>query len=167
MNRAASPYPPPRPQSPGLSSLKGVIFASIVGSVLVLAAAVLFALLPGSLSEAADFRAARPCSQVSAPENGDCLAEWPATVVSTETGRSNKSVTNWVTLDGGAEETPAPGTDAGRRAGLGEARSPGTGSPCCPGAVRCGRWKRASCARTRPPHRAAMRPRDWPWGSSC
>ncbi|MGW0645490.1 hypothetical protein [Streptomyces badius] len=104
MNRAASPYPPPRPQSPGLSSLKGVIFASIVGSVLVLAAAVLFALLPGSLSEAAYFRAARPCSEVSAPENGDCLAEWPATVVSTETGRSNKSVTNWVTLDGGAEE---------------------------------------------------------------
>nr|WP_239144533.1 hypothetical protein [Streptomyces sp. SID14515] len=73
---------------------------------MVLAAAVLFALLPGSLSEAADFRAARPCSEVAAPESGDCLSEWPATVVSTSTGRSNKAVTNWVTLDGEAEEPP-------------------------------------------------------------
>ncbi|NUV98443.1 hypothetical protein [Streptomyces sp. CAI 127] len=106
MNRSSSPYPHPHPQPPGLPSLKGVVFASVVGSVLVLAAAVLFALLPGSLSEAADFRAARPCAEVAAPESGDCLSEWPATVVSTETGRSNKSVTNWVTLDGGAEEPP-------------------------------------------------------------
>ncbi|MEU4921219.1 hypothetical protein AB0G29_17905 [Streptomyces parvus] len=114
MNRSSSPHPHPhphphrhpQPQPPGLPSLKGVVFASVVGSVLVLAAAVLFALLPGSLSEAADFRAARPCSEVAAAEKGDCLAEWPATVVSTETGRSNKAVTNWVTLDGGAAEPP-------------------------------------------------------------
>ncbi|MEV5581598.1 hypothetical protein AB0L39_23925 [Streptomyces parvus] len=104
MSRSSSPHPHPQP--PGLPSLKNVVFASVVGSVLVLAAAVLFALLPGSLSEAADFRAARPCSEVAAAEKGDCLAEWPATVVSTETGRSNKAVTNWVTLDGGAAEPP-------------------------------------------------------------
>ncbi|MFJ5863083.1 hypothetical protein ACIQEY_01510 [Streptomyces parvus] len=105
MNRSSSLHPHPHPRPP-VPSLKGVVFASVVGSVLVLAAAVLFALLPGSLSEAADFRAARPCSEVAAPEKGDCLAEWPATVVSTETGRSNKAVTNWVTLDGGAAEPP-------------------------------------------------------------
>ncbi|MFD4589769.1 hypothetical protein [Streptomyces rubiginosohelvolus] len=99
-----SPSPRPQQQPPGLPSLKGVIFASVVGSALVLAAAVLFALLPGALSEAADFRAARPCSEVSAPENGDCLSEWPATVVSTGTGRSNKAVTHWVTVDLSPEE---------------------------------------------------------------
>ncbi|WP_137235673.1 hypothetical protein [Streptomyces sp. BPSDS2] len=104
MNQSPAPWPEQRPT--GLPSLKGVVFASVVGSVLVLAAAVLFALLPGALSEAADFRAARPCSEVSAPESGDCLSEWPATVVSTGTGRSNKAVTNWVTLDGEAEEPP-------------------------------------------------------------
>ncbi|MEV7914037.1 hypothetical protein [Streptomyces griseus] len=104
MNQSPAPWPEQRPA--GLPSLKGVVFASVVGSVLVLAAAVLFALLPGALSEAADFRAARPCSEVSAPESGDCLSEWPATVVSTGTGRSNKAVTNWVTLDGEAEEPP-------------------------------------------------------------
>ncbi|SCE62173.1 hypothetical protein GA0115253_110161, partial [Streptomyces sp. Termitarium-T10T-6] len=104
MNRPVSPRPYPQP--PGLPSLRGVIFASVVGSVLVLAAAILFALLPGALSEAADFRAARPCSEVAVPEKGNCLAEWPATVVSTETGRSNKAVTHWVTLDGGAAEPP-------------------------------------------------------------
>ncbi|MGW6590242.1 hypothetical protein [Streptomyces globisporus] len=102
MNRSPSPWPQQQP--PGLPSLKGVIFASVVGSVLVLAAAVLFALLPGALSDAADFRAARPCAEVSAPENGDCLSEWAATVVSTETGRSNKAVTNWVTVDLSPEE---------------------------------------------------------------
>ncbi|MGW6722612.1 hypothetical protein [Streptomyces sp. NPDC054995] len=37
MNRSASPRP--YPPSPGLPSLQGVIFASVVGSVLVLAAA--------------------------------------------------------------------------------------------------------------------------------
>ncbi|MGQ4451328.1 hypothetical protein ACN6LK_002532 [Streptomyces griseus] len=100
-----SPAPWSQQQPAGLPSLKGVIFASVVGSVLVLAATVLFALLPGALSEAADFRAARPCSEVSAPENGDCLSEWPATVVSTETGRSNKAVTNWVTVDLSPEES--------------------------------------------------------------
>ncbi|MEU2902962.1 hypothetical protein ABZ771_08750 [Streptomyces globisporus] len=99
-----SPAPWPQQQPPGLPSLKGVIFASVLGSVLVLAAAVLFALLPGAFSEAADFRAARPCSEVSAPENGDCLSEWPATVVSTGTGRSNKAVTHWVTVDLSPEE---------------------------------------------------------------
>ncbi|PVC98652.1 hypothetical protein [Streptomyces sp. CS014] len=104
MNRSSSPSPHPYPQPPGLPSLQGVIFASIVGSVLVLAAAVLFALLPGALSEAADFRAARPCSEVAVAEKGDCLSEWPATVVSTETGRSNKAVTNWVTVDLSPEE---------------------------------------------------------------
>ncbi|WP_258047169.1 hypothetical protein [Streptomyces sp. SM13] len=75
MNRASPPCPHPRPQPPGLPGLKGVIFASIVGSVLLLFAAGLFALLPGSLSEARDFRAARPCSEVAAPESGDCLSE--------------------------------------------------------------------------------------------
>ncbi|MEW2215050.1 hypothetical protein AB0895_21730 [Streptomyces globisporus] len=99
-----SPAPWPQQQPPGLPSLKGVIFASVLGSVLVLAAAVLFALLPGALSEAADFRAARPCSEVSAPESGDCLSEWPATVVFTGTGRSNKAVTHWVTVDLSPEE---------------------------------------------------------------
>ncbi|MFE2979842.1 hypothetical protein [Streptomyces sp. NPDC059258] len=104
MNRPPSPCS--HPQSPGLPSLQGVIFASVVGSVLVLAAAVLFALLPGALSGAADFRAARPCPEEggSVVENGDCLSEWPATVVSTGTGRSNKAVTHWVTVDLSPEE---------------------------------------------------------------
>ncbi|MFC8729211.1 hypothetical protein [Streptomyces bacillaris] len=99
------PASSPPPGDPGL---KGVVFAAVIGSVMVLAAAVLFALLPGALSEARDFRAARPCTEIggSAVENGDCLSEWPATVVSTSTGRSNKAVTNWVTLDGEAEEPP-------------------------------------------------------------
>ncbi|ARI52632.1 hypothetical protein A6E92_10845 [Streptomyces sp. S8] len=91
---------------PGRPAPTGVVFAAVIGSVMVLTAAVLFALLPGALSEARDFRAARPCAEIggSAVENGDCLSEWPATVVSTATGRSNKAVTNWVTLDGEAEE---------------------------------------------------------------
>ncbi len=101
-----STSPRPQQQPPGLPSLRGVIFASVVGSVLVLTAAVLFALLPGALSEAADFRAARPCPEEggSVVENGDCLSEWPATVVSTGTGRSNKAVTHWVTVDLSPEE---------------------------------------------------------------
>ncbi|MFD3792385.1 hypothetical protein [Streptomyces cyaneofuscatus] len=103
----------PAPSSPfsspsGRPNLMGVTFAAIVGSVLVLVAAVLFALLPGALSEARDFRAARPCTEIggSAVENGDCLSEWPATVVSTETGRKKKAVTYWITLDLGAAEQP-------------------------------------------------------------
>ncbi|CAD5953417.1 hypothetical protein ACWGH7_24695 [Streptomyces cyaneofuscatus] len=105
MNRSSSsPFSSPS----GRPSLMGVTCAAIVGSVLVLVAAVLFALLPGSLSEARDFRAARPCAEIggSAVENGDCLSAWPATVVSTETGRKKKAVTYWITLDPGTEEQP-------------------------------------------------------------
>ncbi|MFD3413095.1 hypothetical protein [Streptomyces cyaneofuscatus] len=82
--------------------------SSVLVLVLVLVAAVLFALLPGALSEARDFRAARPCTEIggSAVENGDCLSEWPATVVSTETGRKKKAVTYRITLDLGAAEQP-------------------------------------------------------------
>ncbi|MFF2699058.1 hypothetical protein ACFVUQ_11925 [Streptomyces cyaneofuscatus] len=98
MNRSSSsPFSSPS----GRPSLMGVTFAAVVGSVLVLAAAVLFALLPGSLSEAREFRAARPCEEAAAPENGDCLSAWPGTVVSTDVGRKNKAVTNWVTVDFG------------------------------------------------------------------
>ncbi|MFI5725837.1 hypothetical protein [Streptomyces cyaneofuscatus] len=98
MNRSSSsPFSSPS----GRPSLMGVTFAAVVGSVLVLAAAVLFALLPGSLSEAREFRAARPCAEAAAPESGDCLSEWPATAVSTDLGRKNKAVTNWVTVDFG------------------------------------------------------------------
>ncbi|MFJ7325541.1 hypothetical protein ACIQVN_04715 [Streptomyces cyaneofuscatus] len=108
MNRSPSPSSSPFSSPSGRPSLMGVTFAALVGSVLVLVAAVLFALLPGSLSEARDFRAARPCAEIggSAVENGDCLSEWPATVVSTETGRKKKSVTYWITLDPGTEEQP-------------------------------------------------------------
>ncbi|MFD4022735.1 hypothetical protein ACFWRV_04330 [Streptomyces sp. NPDC058576] len=99
MNRApASP--------PGRPSLMGVTLAAAAGSVMVLAAVVLFALLPGSLSEARDFRAARPCSEASAPESGDCLSEWPAAVVSTETGRKHRTATHWATVDTGGEMPP-------------------------------------------------------------
>ncbi|MET9928720.1 MULTISPECIES: hypothetical protein [unclassified Streptomyces] len=102
MNRSSSPFSSPS----GRPNLMGVTSAAVVGSVMVLVAAVLFTLLPGSLSEARDFRAARPCAEVSAPENGDCLSAWPATVVSTGTGRKKKAVTYWITLDPGAEEQP-------------------------------------------------------------
>ncbi|WP_411082008.1 hypothetical protein [Streptomyces sp. cmx-18-6] len=100
MNPVSPSVPPER------SSLMGVTLAAVVGSVMVLAAAVLFALLPGSLSEARDFRAARSCEEIggSVAENGDCLSAWPATVVSTETGRKNKAVTHWVTVDLSPEE---------------------------------------------------------------
>ncbi|ARF74797.1 hypothetical protein B7C62_23090 [Kitasatospora albolonga] len=99
MNPASSSFSPP-PARPGLM---GITLAAVIGSVMVLAAFVLFALLPGSLSEARDFRAARSCEEIggSAVENGDCLGAWPATVVSTDVGRKNKAVTNWVTVDFG------------------------------------------------------------------
>lgn len=84
----------------------GVTLAAVAGSVMVLAVVVLFAPLPGSLSEARDFRAARPCSEASAPESGDCLSEWPATVVSTETGRRHRAVIHWATADTGGEMPP-------------------------------------------------------------
>ncbi|WYB31922.1 hypothetical protein V6574_22795 [Streptomyces sp. SM1P] len=133
---------------------------------LVLAAAVLFALLPGALSEAADFRAARPCSEVSAPENGDCLSEWPATVVSTGTGRSNKAVTHWVTVDLSPEEPSFRIRMRGDGPVWRNSR-PATGSPCSPGATWCGSWAAASCARTPPGRRTASPPSYWPWGSPC
>ncbi|MGW1206147.1 hypothetical protein [Streptomyces cyaneofuscatus] len=103
MHPAPSSSPPPE-----RSGLTGVTLAAVAGSAMVLAAAVLFALLPGPLSEAREFRAARSCAEIggSAVENGDCLAEWPATVVSTETGRTRKAASNWVTLDPGAGEPP-------------------------------------------------------------
>ncbi|WP_327220206.1 hypothetical protein [Streptomyces cyaneofuscatus] len=100
---SSSSFSSPPPDRPGLM---GVTFAAVVGSAMVLAAAVLFALLPGSLSEAREFRAARSCAEIggSVAENGDCLSAWPATVVSTETGRKNKAVTHWVTVDLSPEE---------------------------------------------------------------
>ncbi|CAM5699838.1 hypothetical protein SCALM49S_09861 [Streptomyces californicus] len=58
---------------------------------LVLAAAVLFATLPGKLSEVHDFRSARPCAEVAVPENGDCLATWPAVAVAKESRREKRS----------------------------------------------------------------------------
>ncbi|NDZ67409.1 hypothetical protein [Streptomyces cyaneofuscatus] len=101
-------HPAPSSSPRGRPSLMGVTFAAVVGSAMVLAAAVLFALLPGPLSEAREFRTARPCAEIggSAVENGDCLAEWPATVVSTGTGRTRRAAGNWVTLDPGAGEPP-------------------------------------------------------------
>ncbi|MEU0919646.1 hypothetical protein ABZ384_19635 [Streptomyces cyaneofuscatus] len=100
--------PAPSSSPRGRPSLMGVTFAAVVGSAMVLAAAVLFALLPGPLSEARRFRTARPCAEIggSAVENGDCLAEWPATVVSTGTGRTRRAAGNWVTLAPGAGEPP-------------------------------------------------------------
>ncbi|MGC4905005.1 hypothetical protein ACLQ2J_04725 [Streptomyces cyaneofuscatus] len=100
--------PAPSSSPRGRPSLMGVTFAAVVGSAMVLAAAVLFALLPGPLSEAREFRTARPCAEIggSAVENGDCLAEWPATVVSTGTGRTRRAAGNWVTLAPGAGEPP-------------------------------------------------------------
>ncbi|MDX3377112.1 hypothetical protein PV390_22210 [Streptomyces sp. ME02-6991-2A] len=100
---SSSSSPPPERSGP-----MGVTLAAVVGSAMVLAAAVLFALLPGPLAEAREFRAARSCAEIggSAVENGDCLSEWPATVVSTETGRTRKAASNWVTLDPGAGEPP-------------------------------------------------------------
>ncbi|MGW7231107.1 hypothetical protein [Streptomyces cyaneofuscatus] len=99
MNPDSSSFSPP-PARPGLM---GITLAAVIGSVMVLAASVLFALLPGSLSEARDFRAARSCEEIggSAVENGDCLSAWPGAVVSTDVGRKNKAVTNWVTVDFG------------------------------------------------------------------
>jgi hypothetical protein len=84
------------------------VLAAVVGSVMLLVAAVLFALLPGQLSEAHDFRAARPCAEAegSVAENGDCLAEWPATVLTTEARRQGKGHARWVTVDPGRGVPP-------------------------------------------------------------
>lgn len=102
---SASSWPSPPPASAGL---KGVVLAAVVGSVMLLVAVALFALLPGQLSEARDFRAARPCAEAegSAAENGDCLAEWPATVLATEARRQGKGHARWVTVDPGRGAPP-------------------------------------------------------------
>ncbi|MFI1185496.1 hypothetical protein [Streptomyces californicus] len=102
---AASAAPSLPPASTGL---KGVVIPAVVGSVMALTAAVLFALLPGELSEARDFQAARPCEEIggSAAENGDCLATWPATVLATEARPRGKGVAHWITLDQGEEDLP-------------------------------------------------------------
>ncbi|MER7697533.1 MULTISPECIES: hypothetical protein [unclassified Streptomyces] len=102
---AAPSWPPPPTASAGP---KGVVLAAVVGSVMLLASAVLCALLPGQLSEARDFRAARPCAEIrgSVAENGDCLAEWPATVLSTEARRQGNGYARWATLDPGRDAEP-------------------------------------------------------------
>ncbi|MFH9606476.1 hypothetical protein [Streptomyces sp. NPDC017448] len=111
MNRAPGPFPapvPPGPPPPPAAGLKGVVLPAVVGSVMVVAAAVLLALLPGKLSEARDFRAARPCEEIggSAAENGDCLSTRPATVRSTEARPQGKGYARWVTLDPGGGAPP-------------------------------------------------------------
>ncbi|MFH8880359.1 hypothetical protein [Streptomyces californicus] len=100
---SAAPSPPPPS-----TGLRGIVIPAVVGSVMVLVAAVLFALLPGKLSEARDFQAARPCAEIggSAVENGDCLATWPATVLATEARPRGKGVAHRVTLDQGDEDLP-------------------------------------------------------------
>ncbi|MFH9393112.1 hypothetical protein [Streptomyces sp. NPDC017413] len=109
-SRPAPSALPPHPSASASASagLKGVVLAAVVGSVMLLASAVLFALLPGQLSEARDFRAARPCAELggSAAENGDCLAERPATVLGTEARRRGKGHARWVTLDPGRGSEP-------------------------------------------------------------
>ncbi|MCX4520771.1 hypothetical protein OG402_24565 [Streptomyces anulatus] len=104
----ASSAAPSWPAPPASAGPRGVVVAAVVGSVMLLAAAVLFALLPGQLSEAHDFRAARPCAELegSVAENGDCLAEWPATVLATEARRQGKGHARWVTLDPGRDSEP-------------------------------------------------------------
>ncbi|MFE9457165.1 hypothetical protein [Streptomyces californicus] len=105
-DRASASAAPALP--PASAGLKGIVIPAVVGSVMVLAAAVLFALLPGELSEARDFQAARPCEEIggSAAENGDCLATWPATVLTTEARARGEGVAHWATLDQGDEDLP-------------------------------------------------------------
>ncbi|WP_369020345.1 hypothetical protein ABZ326_11645 [Streptomyces californicus] len=102
---SASAAPSPPPASAGL---RGIVIPAVVGSVMVLAAMVLFALLPGKLSEARDFQAARPCAEVggSAVENGDCLATRPATVLATEARSRGRGTAHWVTLGQDDEDLP-------------------------------------------------------------
>ncbi|MEU1798341.1 hypothetical protein [Streptomyces californicus] len=102
---SASAAPSPPPASVGL---KGIVIPAVVGSVMVSAAMVLFALLPGKLSEARDFQAARPCAEVggSAVENGDCLATRPATVLATEARSRGRGTAHWVTLGQDDEDLP-------------------------------------------------------------
>ncbi|MDQ0986563.1 hypothetical protein [Streptomyces sp. V2I9] len=107
MNRAPA-YSTGPSAPPARAGLRGIVVPAVVGSVLVSAAAVLFALLPGSLSEARAFQAARPCERVggSAAENGDCLSTWPATVLSTEARPQGKGFARWATLDPGGDTPP-------------------------------------------------------------
>lgn len=99
--------------------------AAVVGSVMLLAAAVLFALLPGQLSEAHDFRAARPCAELegSVAENGDCLAEWPATVLVTEARRRGQGPRPLGHPRPGPGQRAVPRPAAGRAAGVVDARA--------------------------------------------
>lgn len=99
VTRARTPDPSAAPPSPARRDMRSAIAPGAVGAVLVLAAAVLFVTLPGKLTEAHDFRAARSCEDVAAPENGDCLATWPAAVVAKESRREKKSDTRLVTVD--------------------------------------------------------------------
>ncbi|MFE7053283.1 hypothetical protein ACFVAM_33545 [Streptomyces californicus] len=92
-----SPSAPP----PARRDLRSALAPGAIGVLLVLAAAVLFATLPGKLSEVHDFRAARPCVEAAVPENGDCLATWPAAAVAKESRREKRSDTRLVTVDPG------------------------------------------------------------------
>ncbi|MFF0194814.1 hypothetical protein ACFYT5_18005 [Streptomyces anulatus] len=101
MTRACTPDPSAAPPPPARRDMRSAIAPGALGAVLILAAAVLFVTLPGKLAEAHDFRAARSCEDVAAPENGDCLATWPAAVVAKESRREKKSDTRLVTVDPG------------------------------------------------------------------
>ncbi|MFH8880360.1 hypothetical protein [Streptomyces californicus] len=90
-----SPSGPP----PARRDLRSALVPGAIGALLVPAAAVLFATLPGKLSEVHDFRAARPCEEAAVPENGGCLATRSAVVVAKESRREKKSDTRLVTLD--------------------------------------------------------------------
>ncbi|MFC8702736.1 hypothetical protein ACFUIV_11265 [Streptomyces anulatus] len=101
MTRACTPDPTAAPPPPARRDMRSAIAPGALGAVLILAAAALFVTLPGKLAEAHDFRAARSCEDVAAPENGDCLATWPAAVVAKESRREKKSDTRLVTVDPG------------------------------------------------------------------
>ncbi|WP_228990314.1 hypothetical protein [Streptomyces sp. DH8] len=141
MNRARRPSSapvPPWPPAPPAAGLKGVVLPAVVGSVMVVAAAVLLALLPGKLSEARDFRAARPCEEAggSAAENGDCLSTRPATVRSTEARPRGKGYARWATLDPGGGAPPHRVRLRGGVDGCGAAAPPpgaGAGEGLTPG----------------------------------
>ncbi|MFD5643692.1 hypothetical protein ACFWIP_18395, partial [Streptomyces anulatus] len=119
MTRACTPDSSAAPPPPARRDMRSAIAPGALGAVLILAAAVLFVTLPGKLAEAHDFRAARSCEDVAAPENGDCLATWPAAVVAKESRREKKSDTRLVTVDPG-EGPPVEVVRRGAGPGFGE-----------------------------------------------